>query len=466
MSALMCGLIFLNACKEDPELPENFTEFEADQAGIAPSETELSIKLKLVRETEEAGTVTVGIASSGLVYGKDFTTDPAAVSNTVIVSVPAGSSSAAFKLKKIGNLFDGDETVKFTIQSTSDLLLVGEKSSATVTFGEILATSGSMELAGGGALYPNQVFVDLSTNRQTAISRTSWDLAFSSSDNFRVVLNSPNGMTARALTKTDLTTVTAADTVGFGAQLSLNAIFAAATESSPPSWIASALGWIDDPAGDLAKTAIAAVSATAADNKVYIVYIGTGPGNPAPALGWKKIRVIRNGSNYTLQHANISATTFTEVQITKNPAYRFQFVSFASGVINAEPEKTKWDIAWTGFTNTTPLSASLSIPYYFQDVVLQNTAGVQAVQVLTSTISYDAFAEANLAGLSFATAQLTIGSNWRSGGGPSTAPSVRTDRFYIVKDLDGNYFKLKFTALVTNGERGKPQIQFALVKKG
>ncbi|MEJ0057158.1 MAG: HmuY family protein [Bacteroidota bacterium] len=198
---------------------------------------------------------------------------------------------------------------------------------------------------------------------------------------------------------------------------------------------------------------------------MYIIYRGDGPGNPQPSLGWKKVRIIRNGNDYTLQHADIGATTFTEVKVVRDANYRFQYVHFGNGLVSVEPFKTKWDIAWTGFANTTNLGTG-PVPYYFQDIILQNISGVQTVQVLTSTVTYAAFAEANIAALTFGTNQINIGANWRSGGGPGTAPAIRTDRFYVIKDADGNYYKLKFTSLTTNGERGKPSVEFALVKKG
>ncbi|HZY78407.1 MAG TPA: HmuY family protein, partial [Cyclobacteriaceae bacterium] len=272
------------------------------------------------------------------------------------------------------------------------------------------------------------------------------------------------------LDKNDLTAVTAADTVGFKAQLDLNAIFgqAASVEdpSTLPDWVKNSTIWMDNPAGDITKTAIAAVSATASENKVYIINRGTGLNNAA--LGWKKIRVIRNGSNYTLQHADISSSTFTTVEVTKNNATRFNYVSFTNGAVNVEPAKAKWDIAWTGFTNTTNFGPGTpSIPYYFQDMIITNIGGgVQTASVLTSAgVSYDAFAESNLAGVTWSSSQIGIGSAWRTTGPPPSPVGPRTDRFYVIKDTDGNYYKLQFTALSTNGERGKPQFKFALVKK-
>lgn len=462
----IAGLVFFSSCKEDPELPDNVVSFQSTELGITETETELDITVTLTREATQAANVAINITESGLAYGSDYTTTPAAASNQLVIPVEVGDTEVTFTVTKAeAALFDGDESLVFTIMAPPSLVL-GEGNQLTLTFAEIVAASGAMEINGGGATFPNKVFIDLSANRQTAIARTSWDLGFYSGDDFRVMLNSSNGMMAYALDKTDLTTVTNADTAVLRNRLSLDAVFAAITSNSVPDWVPNAITWIDDPTGDISKTAIAQVSATATDNKVYIINRGSGPGTPATALGWKKIRIVRNANGYTLQHADINSTTISEIQITKNTATEFQYVSFNGGSVVVEPMRTRWDIAWTGFANSTNFGSG-PVPYYFQDIVLQNRVGVQTVQVLTSTKSYEAFAEADLAGLDFGVqTQAKIGANWRSGGGPGVSPAVRTDRFYVIKDADENYYKLKFTALTTDGERGKPQIEYALLKQG
>ncbi|HTJ50748.1 MAG TPA: HmuY family protein, partial [Cyclobacteriaceae bacterium] len=309
----------------------------------------------------------------------------------------------------------------------------------------------TMTIAGGGATYPNQVFIDLSANRQVSVLRTSWDLGFYMGDDFKVVVNSTTAMMARAIDKNDLTTVTADDTVGF------------AKEESISAFNPDAMAWIDDPAGDLSKTAIASISLTDAENKVYIINRGSGIGNPAPSRGWKKVRIIRNGSGYTLQHADIASTTFSEIQITKDDTYLFKHVSFENGAVEVEPAKDKWDISWSYFTNTT-VSGSSTIPYAFQDLILQNRYEIQTAKVLTSAVTYANFAESDLASLTFSSSQIGIGADWRR-----TSPSpaiVYDDRFYVINDADGNYFKLKFNSILTDGVRGTPQFEYALVKKG
>ncbi|MBC7873686.1 MAG: hypothetical protein H7Y01_06810, partial [Ferruginibacter sp.] len=47
-----------------------------------------------------------------------------------------------------------------------------------------------------------------------------------------------------------------------------------------------------------------------------------------------------------------------------------------------------------------------------------------------------------------------------------SGPAVRTDRYYIIKDGSNNYYKVRFTALTQNGERGYPSYEAVLVKGG
>ena len=463
LSAFVIGL---SSCEEELKLPDNTIQFESGQLGFASNETELTININFSRATSNEGAIEITAEPTGVEYGAQFTTEPAMVGNKLTIPVAAGATGISFKIIKPGGVvFLGDEQIKFLLSTNVEGLVIDGNSELLLTFAELIATSGAIDINGGGANYPNKVFIDFSANRQAAVDRTTWDLGFSSGGDFRAVLNSSNGMMAMALDKTDLNAVTAADTIGMGAMLSHDAVFAAINLPTPPSWVPDAINWIDDPSGDLAKTAIAGVSATASENKVYIVNRGSGPGTPSVPLGWKKIRIIRNGTGYTLQYADIAATTFSEVQVTKDTDHSFQYVSFATGVVEAEPATARWDIAWTGFSNATNFGAG-PVPYYFQDFILQNTAGVETAQVLTADIAYEDFTEANLGGTTFSDARTNIGSSWRSGGGPGGGPSLKTDRFYVVKDADDNYYKVRFTALTIGGERGKPKLEYDIVKNG
>jgi hypothetical protein len=464
-----CGVLgftlFFVSCEEDIALPDNIVQFEATELGFDSDESALSITLSFSRQASETSIILNSVLT-GLTYGVDFTTEPAMEGNLLTLPVSAEAVNVSFLILKSQNaLFDGDEKIAFSIAETAQDLVLGERATIEVFFRELISMGATMDPAVGGSLQPNKVFIDLSANRQQSFVRNEWDLGFyTEPGQFRVILNTSSSMLARQIDKNDLNLVTAQDTIGFGMQLSTDAIFAAITSSSPPAWLNGSTNWIDNPTGDMTKTAIAEIAVSDADNKVYIINRGKNP--DGTARGWKKVRVVRSGSNYTVQHADIASSTFQSITITRDDTFLFNYLNFSSGGLQVEPAKGRWDIAFTVFTNQTAFGPTTIVPYVFQDIVLQNRLGVQAVQILTSAISYENFGELNLSGLTFNSSQVTIGSTWRTGGGPSGPPALRTDRFYVIKDAVNNYYKLRFTALTQNGERGRPQIEFALVKKG
>ena len=451
----LINTIFLLGCKdEEIALPDNLAQFESTEQGMDATTTEATIKVKFSRAVEVATTVSVQLTPTGMTYGTEFTTTPAATDNTLSLSVPAGSSEVSFKISKASGVFlSGAETLKFKIASVTTPALVGTNAELLVKFTAIVSEGTSLKLNGGtgGSSAINSVFVDFSNNNQVSVARASWDLGFYAGSNFVVKLNHTTAATAIVTTKSDITQVNSADTVGKNLTLGFD-----------PSHFAL----VDDITGDITKTVIAQVSATDADNKVYIINRGTGGATTKKDL--IKVRILRttDGSGYTLQYATLTETTFKSVTITKDASYNFNYVSFETGTpVSVEPAKERWDIEWTGALYKTNLSATVEIPYYFSDqVFINHLAGVQAAEVLTSTVSYENFAESNLSAITFSSNRSTIGANWRATTG---TVGVKTDRFYLVKDAAGNVYKLKFLNFTSadGGERGYPNIEYKLVKK-
>ena len=456
---ILVAALFISGCRkrESAEMADNLAYFEYTSQGIEEATNSLTVKLKLVRPVDKDVPVVLNLTETGLVYGTDYTTTPATVGGKLNLTLPSGNNEASFTITKVaGALFDGDEKIVFDLYSSGAPVFIGNPKQLTITFKELVATSASMTGIGSNSTagnFDNKVFFDLSANRQTPISRTAWDLGFyTGADDFRVTINATTAMMAKPLAKNDLNAVTAADTIGFGNELTIGAFGV-----NPAT-----LPFIDYPNGDLTRTAIALVSATAADNKVYIINRGNGIGATAPpARGWKKVRIIRNATGgYTLQYADIAATTFSSIDIAKDEAYFFKYISFETGAVSVEPQKKKWDLAWTYFTNTFGTGAS-EAPFMFQDMIIQNR-NVSVATVLVATKAFDAFTEADIAAQTFSTSQIKIGSDWRT-----TQPvAAKADRYYIVKDGDNNYYKVKFTGITQNGVRGFPALQSVLVKRG
>jgi hypothetical protein len=297
---------------------------------------------------------------------------------------------------------------------------------------------------GGGTGAPNTVYVDMSADKQTDVPRTSWSLGFYSGTDYRVILNSFTGMSAKALTKNDISQVSLADTVGVRMAIGQGA---------------GTFAMIDDVYGDLTKTAIAAVSATDAENMVYLIKPETASATD-PAT-WYKIRVTRSSNGYTLQYAKLAETTVKTATITKSGDFSFTFFSLETGAnVTVEPKKNDWDFAWSYAAYTA------GIPYFFSDFVVTNyVAGVTAVKVDSTVVSYNNFTEADIAGLTFLTTRDVIGGNWRATTGATAG--IFGNFYFIVKDPNGNYYKLKFVSMGINdgGNRGYPVVEYKLVKK-
>lgn len=352
--------------------------------------------------------------------------------------------------------------VTFTSCKKDDepVVVIPPSDGSTLTLNGLIGTE-------AGSSAGNSVYVDFSKDKATSVARDSWDLGFYGGTDFRVILNSTNGASAilTTIAKTDLNAVTAADfdanalKVGQGSNLYFNNS--------------------DDQreANILSKTIISSVSATDADNKIYILNRKGGSGAILPADQLYKIRILRKATGYTLQYAKVTETTFKTLDVVKNAESNFQFVSLVKGATTAvEPTKADWDLIWgwsmykTPYTDATVGFSGL-IPYGFSDLVfINNLAGVSAAQVdITATKAYTAFSEADLSTVTFDTKRDIIGSNWRISPGPGvTNAGVNTKVFYLIKDGSGNVYKLKFNSFISNdgGTRGKPVIEYKLVKKG
>jgi hypothetical protein len=305
-----------------------------------------------------------------------------------------------------------------------------------------------------GNVAANSVYLDLSTEKATSVGRSSWDLGLYTGADFRAILNITAVAGAKVTSKYDLSLVNAADTIG----LSLN------TSQFNP--LPGHLEFFDNINGDLSQTVIPAISATPSLNPVIIINRGTG-GSIAPRA-WIKMRIQRTTNGYSVQYAGIQETTFKTISITKNDAYNFQFISFDNGLVSVEPEKLAWDFVWSYSMYQANFGAGL-VPYNFSDIIAVNyLAGVQVKEKIytdanTATNAFNAFNKDSVIANPTIVGRWTIASNWRS-----TQPAIgaRPDRFYIIKDPSGNYYKLKCLAMgvgTDGGTRGKPEFKYALI---
>ncbi|MFD1601701.1 HmuY family protein [Flavobacterium artemisiae] len=459
-------LLALGACSSDDEVAQaNAVAFASTSLNLSAETTPIEIKFS--SPTATAGSLTLTYTETAVANGTDYNTTPAIAASKVVVPFEKNVSTVSFSFKKLKEAIEGEvKNVVFTISSVSINAVISENKSIQVNFNETASLGNALAPEVGGPTEPNQVFVDLSSGKMTTVPRVSWDLGFYSGTDFRVIINHTVKMSAKQTTSINIDEVQAED-----ASMIFNQGSGSITQ-------------VDDPAGDITKTTIAAISATDSENKVYVINMGSNPGitKPetgnegtanGPSRGWKKVRILRSGNDYKVQYADIAATTHDEITVAKNAAYNFTFLSLLDKkTVSVEPQKAQWDISFTSFTNATNFGGGL-VPYNFADFVLNNVkGGAKTYQVLTTAFTYDAFALANVDNSKFTDDQRNIGSNWRgtvggtdANGNPTSGFNARSDRFYVVKDPAGNVYKVRFTAGVNAaGERGYPTFQYAILK--
>jgi len=315
----------------------------------------------------------------------------------------------------------------------------------------------------GGAAEPNQVWIDLSTGESTITKRTKWDLGFYSGDEFKVILNTSCLMAAG---KIDGATNIDAVTESSVADLM--------TKVQVANFVPTNTIYVDDVTGhyNTGYTAIAEISENDSENGVYLVnmgketYTGEIPDGSVitggDSRGWMKVQIVRNGNGYKIKYARLNETTHHEYIISKKPDYNFAFFSMVNqSEVDVQPEKTKWDICFTVFVNIIEGSGT----YIYSDFVIDNVlAGASAYEIIitdgsSATEAYNNFKLEDVDASKFQQDQRTIGGNWRTlgpGGG-----SMNGNRFYILKDPDGLYFKIKFNKIKSDdGVRGHPEFEY------
>lgn len=458
---LFLAIIVLSSCSSDDN---NLTSdpfvvaFEQRSSNLGEiSETE-NIKLIYSSTAENEGAFSITINAENAIYGIDFITEPPSIGGKITLHINKGSQDSNFVFHLLNTSFDETTQIIFEVENI-DYPNAEIRGNTSHTLNTEAAVGGSIQPEVGGPNEQFQVYVDLSAKSFEKVQRDTWDLAFFSSDEFRVGINGSIYMAAAELQETNIDNITEADVADLMPKVAVGTF-------DPTNEI-----YIDHPSGDINKTAINEITLDDAQNKVYLVNLGYKVGTELPvngsvavagdARGWRKIRILRQGENYILQYANLNDTNHQELIINKTPGYNATFFSFnTNAVVNVEPEAEKWDLNFTVFTNIIEGAGS----YGFSDGVLHNRkGGVSVYSVNTDQYEYDAFVHSNVIENNFKQDQRAIGDSWRDVINDNKV--LIDDIFYIVKDPNNNIYKLKFTALLNeNGQRGYPEFKYELLK--
>ena len=454
---LLFSIAILSSCSKDAVFIEDpfVVAFQETSGKLLDINIQKDIKLIYSETAYEESIVKIGITAENVLYGSDFITIPAAEGAELSVPIKINEIENKFQIVELNNSFTDEMKITFSISSI-------EQDNANIQGNVSHELSDSAYLGGvfyptiGGPNEPNQVYVDLSSNKETVVRRDAWDLGFYGGEEFRVTINGSLYMAVSAVTNPDINSV---NSLSVAALQPLVAVGTFDPENA---------AYIDSPNGNILETAISEISEDDFKNPVYLLNLGAEIGTAQPntgsvaiagaSRGWKKIRILRDGNHYILQYADLDATTYNEISISKDADFNFTFFSFKTNkIVPVEPPKLQWDISFTVFTNIIARAGS----YGFSDFSLHNRkGGVTSYRLIDSTISYENFTATNVNDTLFQESQIVIGSSWRN----VFDRTVNSNIYYVLKDANNNYFKIRFLDLTNeNGERGFPRFEYTLL---
>jgi len=277
-----------------------------------------------------------------------------------------------------------------------------------------------------GENYGEQLFYDLNTNSIVSQNpRTAWDIAFSSVENEKIIkLNSGRFMFAAESNSSKFEEVT--DTAGLK------------------------FAW-DYPNN---KADSQALYQWELSDKVYVLDMGFDLDQSS--LGFVKIKFSLVSENeIAFSYMNLDGTNPGSGTLTKNADYNYVYYSFLDHKqVDIEPKKEEYDLYFGQYIFYFEVEDKA---YYVNGVLLNphKVEGLTRFKQSYEEISIDDFTENELS-----TQADIIGYNWKYFDFQASRYEIVPDRNFIIKDVEGFYYKLRFTSFYNkDGIKGYPQME-------
>lgn len=295
------------------------------------------------------------------------------------------------------------------------------------------------------SIYSHVAYFDLSADTFVSVHpKILWDLSFENSPNgWHVILNSSKRMYAANTGTKD---------------------FAAYTNlSGSEVW-----RW-DNSGGYLDSTALVnwvkiSATDTLSHDSVYVLNLGVD--EEGIQQGYKKIQFlgIKNGV-YSFRFGDVADNSGTVYHLAKdgNSAYRMFSLAASGAELNIEPPKKSWDLLFAQYTTILYTNEGDPVPYFVQGVSINRTGGVEVA--IDTSLKFNAVKIENVSALDFTDRKDIIGHEWKTVKvnieTMQAVYTVDTTKVFIVKDVDGWYYKFRFLSYVNQlNEKGFTTFEF------
>ncbi len=281
-----------------------------------------------------------------------------------------------------------------------------------------------------GYPYKYQVYYDCKSNEVVRMNnRFDWDLSFESGkDGFHILANTARGIFISNLGEIDFETI---------------------IDSSKIAW-----NW-DDERGDLSETAI---GDWRAKNEVFIIDLQYDL--KGHHLGYKKLKILDvSETKYHIKSANLDGSAMQKWEIIKNQNLNFVHFSFKTGTLELEPDKNDWDLL---FSNHYHKFSNLPYPFVLTQVLINKENGVKVAE--NNDANFKEIVLADTSKYEFTNYWDEIGYDWKIRNGQDNSFTIDTNKYFIIKDTEGYFFKLRFIDFYNQkGEKGYPRFEIQLL---
>lgn len=289
--------------------------------------------------------------------------------------------------------------------------------------------------------YSTQIYFELKSNSVVkSNSIKDWDLGFSCKENEYYIFVNPATMSAVA---------------------NLGKIDFDSNISAPPS--SSKIWKWDEPNGDITRTAIGSwgnFSQEPIVSKKYVYVVDLGTDELGKPLGKRKLMIDKFENNhYFITYADLDGGNKKSIQIPKDPEVNCQTFSFNNGVNFLEPKKDNWDLLFSRSRETLVTSDGDSVQYTVVGTYL-NPNFVMAVQ-MDSSYKFESLELKDIEPSILSPKRNVIGHDWKWYNIDEGYYTVRAERVYVIKNVNGDLYKLRFLSFLNDkGKKGFPKFEF------
>ncbi len=179
----------------------------------------------------------------------------------------------------------------------------------------------------------------------------------------------------------------------------------------------------------------------------------------------KKLQFIGvDETNYIFLIGDPEMSDPDTVTVQKDNAFSYVHFSTENNEIKQlEPLKNEWDILFTQYFTILFTDDGIEAPYYVRGVWLNSNMVESALDTTTHFLDINA---QNALDNEFSSLQDAIGHDWKSvevdEGSNSAEYKVREGYTYIIRDVDGDLYKLRFKSYFNqSGEKGFPSFEYS-----